>query len=65
MRDTDLAAIAGDLNAAPAAADAAQTYARLVNDMNRIVREAADSLIDLDGTTASFEALKATGDRSA
>lgn len=65
MQDRELAAIAGDLNATPAAADAAPKHARLVNDMNRIVREAADALVDLDSTSASFEAFKTTDDRPA
>lgn len=56
--DDLLAATAGTLNATPDAAARATRYRALVEDTNRTVREAADRMLTLDGTTASFEALK-------
>lgn len=65
MDETLLARIAAEMNAAPAVAASASSQARLVTEMNRIVRETADALVDLDSTTASFEALKNAAERPA
>lgn len=65
MDETLLARIAAEMNAAPAVAASVSSQARLVAEMNRIVRETADALVDLDSTTASFEALKNAAERPA
>lgn len=56
--DDLLAATAGTLNATPDAAARAARYRALVEETNRTVRDAADRVLTLDGSTASFEALK-------
>ena len=58
MNNTDLAAIAGDLNATPATAERTARHAPLVNETNAAIRAAADALVTLDSTPLSFQAFK-------
>jgi hypothetical protein len=59
MEDKELAQIARDFNAAPDIAQHTARHAALIADMNGIIRTAADTLVTLDSSPRSFEALKA------
>lgn len=58
ITDDVLAALAREFNATPDAASRAARYRALVDETNHLVREAADSVLTLDATPLSFEALK-------
>ena len=58
MQEQELAAIAGDLNAVVATARRASRHAPLVEETNKLIREAADALVTLDSSPLSFQALK-------
>lgn len=57
--DTQLAFLAGDLNAVPPSAERAGRHEAFITDVNRTIREAADAVLTLDASPLSFEALKA------
>ena len=54
-----LAFVAGDMNGVTETAKRAARHLPLVRDTNAIIRSAADELIDMDSSPASFAALKA------
>ena len=58
MQEKELAAIAGDLNSTPATAQRAARHAPLVEETNATIRLAADVLVTLDSSPASFQTLK-------
>jgi hypothetical protein len=58
ITDHMLAEMALELNATPDAAARATRYRSLVDETNRMVREAADAVLTLDSSPMSFETLK-------
>lgn len=58
MQEQELAAIAGDLNAVPSTGARTARHKALVEETNALVRAAADRLVTLDSSPASFQALK-------
>ena len=58
MQESELAAIAVDLNAVPATGVRTARHKALVEETNAIVRAAAITLVTLDSSPASFQALK-------